>query len=329
MRDKDLYAQILGVHAPWKVTDVELALDGGEVRVLVKHAGKQLQCPCCQQSAPGYDTRTRRWRHLDTCQYRTILVVEMPRVQCAEHGVKQIEAPWAEAGSGFTALYESLVIDWLKEASIAAVARQLNLSWDEVDGIMSRAVQRGLARRSTEAAPRTGIDETSFQKRHEYVTVVSDLDTSEVLYLADNRTKDSINGYFEQLTDEQLVSIEVVAMDMWLPYLNAARRYVPDAEEKIVFDRFHVARHIGAAVDQVRRAEHKELHSRGDDRLKGSRYLWLQTPEKMSVKRWRGRFAELRNSALRTARAWALKEMAAGLWEYKTRRGAHRGWKRW
>ena len=101
-----------------------------------------MTCPKCGATAPGYDTRQRKWRHLDTCQYKTMLVADVPRVQCPEHGVVTVEVPWAEPGSGFTALFEALVIDWLKEATISAVSRQMNLSWNAIDGIMVRAVAR-------------------------------------------------------------------------------------------------------------------------------------------------------------------------------------------
>jgi transposase len=88
--------------------------------------------------------------HLDTCQYRTIVSAQVTRVHCATHGVVQIPVPCLEAGTRFTALFESLVIDWLKVGSLKAVSQRLQLSWDEVDGIMSRAVARGLARRQWE-----------------------------------------------------------------------------------------------------------------------------------------------------------------------------------
>lgn len=330
MRDRELYAQLLGIQTPWEVDDVALHLEEGEVHVMVSHdARRELACPCCGKPARGYDSRARRWRHLDTCQYRTMLIADVPRVECADHGVHQISVPWAEPGSRFTALYERLVIDWLREASAAAVARQLSMTWDEVDGVMKRAVERGLSRRSLEAAPRMGVDETSFQKRHEYVTVVTDLDTSDVLYVADNRTAGSLDGYYEQLGDDELARIEVVAMDMWPAYMKSTRHWVPGADSKIVFDRFHVSQHIGRAVDQVRRNEHKALRSEGDERLKRTRYLWLENPETMSDERWYGAFVALRDSALKTARAWAIKEMAATLWDYKTRGWARRGWKRW
>src|SRR5205085_4425672 len=130
--------------------------------------------------------RERRWRHLDTCQYRTILVAQVPRVECAEHGVKTVRAPWSEPGSPFTALFEALVIDWLRAvASTRRVAKQLGLTWDQVDGVMQRAAARGLERRKLEAPRHVGVDETSFQKRHEYVTVVAETERGVVHHVAD------------------------------------------------------------------------------------------------------------------------------------------------
>src|SRR5712691_2191793 len=105
MRDKDLYEKILGIEAPWSVTEVELDLKKGEVRVHVADTSERLTCPECGKPCPGYDRLPRRWRHLDTCQYRTVLVALVPRVECPEHGVRQIQVPWDESGSRFTALF--------------------------------------------------------------------------------------------------------------------------------------------------------------------------------------------------------------------------------
>lgn len=252
----------------------------------------------------------------------------VPRVECPEHGVKQIAVPWAEPGSRFTGLFECLVIDWLRETSTAAVGRRLGLSWDEVDGIMSRAVDRGLGRREVAAPERIGVDETSYQKRHEYVTVVSDLDGGVVLEVMDDRTQKSLEGFYGGLSERQLGAIRSVSMDMWPAYINATLKHVPGAEEKIAFDRFHVAQHLNNAVDTVRKQEHRELRSRGDQRLRRTKYLWLQNPERMSEERW-DRFGDVRSSVLRTARAWAIKESAALLWDYSTRGWAGRAWKKW
>lgn len=206
MRDKELYKQILGDQSPWEVTEVELSVDAGEVTVHVgQEAGTQQHCPHCARPCPGYDKRQRRWRHLDTCQFKTLLVAEVPRVNCPEHGVVMVAVPWAEPGSGFTALYEALVIDWLKEASIQAVSRRLSLSWNAIDGIMQRAVKRGLRRRRTVPVMHIGVDETSFRKGHDYVTVVSD--GKQVLHVADERKTRSLAGYYATLTEEQKAGI--------------------------------------------------------------------------------------------------------------------------
>lgn len=329
MRDKDLYQQILGIASPWRVAEVDLDLRGEAVTVQVAlEPGSELLCPECGRPCPGYDRRPRRWRHLDTCQFQTILAAEVPRVECPEHGVHQLRVPWAEPGSGFTALLEALVIDWLREAPIAAVARRMGLSWSAVDTIMQRAVARGLLRRAAQSPRHLNIDETSFARRHEYVTVVSDSQTGHVLHVAQDRKTQSLEGYYATLSEAQKEAIESVAMDMWPAYIKATLAAVPGAREKIGFDKFHVAKHLGEAVDKVRRREHRQLLAVGDQTLKGTKFQWLRNPENMSREKWLG-FKVLRESALKTARAWAMKETAMSLWHYVSRGWAERAWRGW
>lgn len=329
MRDTDLYAQILGLHAPWHVTGVDLDRAAGSVTVEVTAVeGVTFACPTCGKPAPGYDRRRRKWRHLDTCQYTTVLEADVPRVNCAEHGVATVAVPWATPGSGYTLLFEALVIDWLKEASVKAVAAQLRVTWGAIDRIMRRAVERGLARQKRQSPSRLCVDETSFQKRHEYVTVVTDPDAGHVLYVADDRKTESLEAFYAGLDDTQKAGIHGVSMDMWAPYINATRRHLPDADEKIGFDKFHVAKLLGDAVDKVRRQEHRRLTSEGSDLLKGSKYAWLSRPENMTHDQ-RRHFLSLRDSTLKTARAWAIKEMAMGQWHYTSRTWAMKAWKRW
>ncbi len=329
MRDKDLYAQILGIGSPWQVSGVELILSKGELTVHVEQeAGAKQCCSTCGQISPGYDSRKRRWRHLDTCQYKTILVADVPRVKCKEHGVVTVSVPWAEPGSGFTALFEALVIDWLKEASILAVSRLMGLSWNAIDGIMQRAVERGIARREVISPTHIGVDETAFKKRHDYVTVVSDQDAGTVLHVGNDRKKATLKAWYESLSEEQQEAIESVSMDMWPAFINATLESLPGAKDKIAFDKFHVAKYLGEAVDKVRRQEHKALMTEGYENLKGSKYDWLYNPENMT-RRQKLRFKALRDSTLKTARAWAIKEFAMSLWHYVSKTWARKGWERW
>jgi len=331
MQDSQLYQQILGITAPWRVERVELRLEEGEVHVYLGHEAQvRWTCPECQAESPLYDHDSERcWRHLDTCQYRTILHAEPPRCRCAEHGVRVVRMPWAEPHSRFTTLFERLAIDWLRDASQQAVADQLGLTWDEVHGIMERAVRRGLSRRKAENIGYLGVDEKSFRKGHKYLTVVNDLAQGRVLYVAEDRKQSSLDSFWPTLTEEQLGGIAGVALDMWEPYVQSIRAHLPKPEEKMVFDKFHVAKHLGEAVDKVRRREHKELHAEGDERLKGTKYDWLKGRDRFDLGEWR-EFCQLRRSSLKTSRAWALKEQAMKLWDFTYPQAArnHFAWNR-
>jgi transposase len=312
------------------VDSVELKLEVGEVRVRLAHHD-MIHWPCPECGAPSklYDHQPeRQWRHLDTCQYQTILYAQPPRSECSEHGVHTIRLPWAEPSSRFTALFEALAIEWLKAASQKAVAGQMKLSWDEIRGIMERAVKRGLQRRKVEPVRQMGIDEKSFRKGHHYMTVVNDLTGSRVLYVAEERKQSSLDGFWATLTPAQLAGIEAVAMDMWDPYIASVREHVPQAEDQIVFDKFHIAQHLGEAVDRVRRKENQTLRAAGDDRLAGTRYDWLRNPAKMEPQD-RREFAVLRASGLKTARAWALKETAMAFFSYVYERPARKHFRWW
>jgi len=330
MQDHQLYQRILGIEAPWQVQRVDLKLKDGEVHVYLAHEdNREWACAECGARCPLYDHQPeRQWRHLDTCQYRTILHAEPPRSQCPEHGVRVVKLPWAEASSRFTALFEGLAIEWLKHASQKAVGEQLRLSWDEIHGIMERAVERGLARRQAEEIPHLGVDEKAFRKGHKYLTLVNDLTRSRVLYVAEDREQSSLDGFWSTITAEQQASIQAVALDMWDPYVASLRGHLPEAEEKMVFDKFHIAKHLGEAVDRVRRKEHKVLKAEGDERLQGTKYDWLRNPASME-KEQRREFAELRQSELKTARAWALKETAMDLYDYVYEKPARKHFHWW
>jgi transposase len=329
MRDQQLYAKILGIKSPWEVTDVKLNLSEKKVEVfLATKAGKRMPCPVCDQPCPGYDSKERQWRHLDTCQLQTILVARVPRVECPTHGVHQVSVPWAEKNSHFTALFEALVIDWLKEANISAVADNMGLTWEEADGIMQRAVKRGLARREEVLPKRLNVDEKAFRRGHDYVTIVSDPETGTVRYVADERKKASLVEFYQRFEASELRAVVSIAMDMWEPYISATQEYIPDADDKIAFDKFHVAKHLGDAVDKVRRQEHKQRSSEGDDTLKGTKYLWLKHPEHIDDNIWDD-FEKLCASKLKTARAWAIKEAAMELWDSWSRGEATKRWKKW
>jgi transposase len=303
------------------------------VDVVVEHrAGEEFGCPECGKKFGVYDhAEERSWRHLDSCQFTTMLRARIPRVQCPEHGVRQAKVPWAEPRSRFTLMFERFAIDVLLETDVAGAAKILGITWDEAHHLMQRAVARGRARKPRGLARRIGIDEKAIAKRHKYLTIVSNLDTGTVEFLAEGRTKASMFSYLAPYTVVQVAQIESIAMDMWAPFFETAMEWIPFAADKIVFDRYHVVQHMNHAVDQVRRAESKVLSAEGDATLKGSRYLWLFGKENVPDKSAE-HFASLQATNLKTARAWAIKEMLRDLWNCDSREDAaafHTRWHAW
>jgi transposase len=330
MRDTELYQHLLGVVAPWTVSKVELSVQDGRVDVWVEHPrGTRFVCPECEQELSVYDhSEERAWRHLDSCAFLTFLHAHPPRVDCPAHGVRQVQLPWAETHSRFTVLFERLAIDVLTECDVAATARLLRISWDEAWHLMDRAVARGLAAKPLTVPAHVGVDEKAAGKGQDYITVVSDLDAGTVEFVADERRQASLDSYFEKFTDEQLAQIQAVAMDMWEPFAASVRAHLSDADNKIVFDRYHLMGYLTKAVDTVRKQENKALSAAGDKSLAGSKYLWLYSAENLP-ERHQDRFAALRAGDLKTARAWAIKESLRHFWSYKRRGWGAKHFKRW
>ena len=334
MRDTELYRQILGIESPWEVESVRLSIKDGQVDVQLRHKNEiKWECPECGKELSIYDhAEERTWRHLDTCQFQTLIHARVPRVDCNEHGVRQVKVPWAEARSRFTLLMERLVIDVLQEtATVEGARRLLNLSWDEVHGVMQRAVKRGRSRKKREPKPLIGVDEKSFRKGHKYMTVVCDVAEGTVEHVSVGRSAESLEEYYSSLSAEEREGIEAVAMDMWPAYTGATRKWIPDADEKIVFDRFHVMGHMEKAVDTVRKRENRELSGVGDDTLKGTKWLWLYSGENLPD-RLKPALKALRSMKLKVARAWAIKETLRGMWSYLSvgwARKFFKGWYSW
>jgi transposase len=157
---------------------------------------------------------------------------------------------------------------------------------------------------------------------------VADLELSRVLYLADDRKQESLDGVWPTLTLAQRDGITAVAMDMWAPHVQSTRAHLPGADQKIVFDTFHVVKHLHDAVDRVRRGEHRPLTRVGDERFTGSKCLWLRRPEDLSETQ-RATFRALQREDLTVGRAWALKERFCPFGEHRYPGAARTFFTRW
>jgi len=326
-----LYKDIIGVAPPWMITAVVKDELARKITVRIEYdPEKTLACPICAQSTKQYDHRIRVLRYLDTCQYETFLEVNVPRIRCKKDGVQQIQIPYAEKHSRFTSRFESAIIIWLKDSPISVVAENFNLSWDEVDGIMQRAIRRGLSRRKPVKVSNIGIDETSYQKRHEYVTVILDKDRDSVIDVLNDRKAETLETWLKTQGNSDLSGLESISMDMWDPYIKAVRGTIPEAEIKIAFDRFHVSKHFNEAVDKVRRREHNAFMKQvGESPLSKSRFQWLINSNRTDNRTARRKeFLSLSRLKLETAKAWRIKETANSLWDYLYMNVAQEAWKK-
>ena len=330
MDSKDMYGHLLGLKAPWTVERVDMDVARQEVVVVVGHPpGTRFHCPRCRRELAVFDhADERRWRHLDTCQFMTFLTARPPRIDCPDHGKLQVDLPWTEAGSRFTNMFEALAIDVLLAANVKRAASLLHITWDEAWGVMQRAVARGRAAKGLAVPAHLGVDEKAIAKGQRYMTLVSDAGAGTVEYIGEGREEAGLAPYFEAFTTDQLGAIEAVSMDMWQPYINATVRAVPGADDKIVFDRFHIMQHVLNGVDKVRKAENRTLRAEGDNTLVGTKYQWLRTAHHLAAD-VSDTFLALKDSVLKTARAWALKESLRSLWDYHLRGWAERFWRRW
>jgi transposase len=332
MKDVQLYQQILGDTTPWSVSEVRLNAKAREIEIEMALNDSELwACPVCSRRMHRHDTERKRWRHLDSCQFKTYVVADVPRVKCPDHGTQTVNVPWSEPRGHFTALFERFAIDVMRACSIKQAAELLRISWDEADGIKQRAVARGLARRTDEPVRRVCIDEKAVGRGQDYVTVVSSLDTgrARVLHMGDGRKRDALDGFWLAMSVERREGVEAVAMDMWKPFWDSTVTRVPQGVEKIVHDPYHLATYMNKAVDQVRRSEHAALTCRDDDALKGSRMLWLYGEENVPSK-WVKRFRKLiKNTKLKTAKAWAVKELWRDFWKSPNEDAAAATFKDW
>jgi len=320
MDTTEFYRQLVGIEAPWRVTDVSLDLEAGEVTLLLEHGGERVVCPCGRECAVHDHAEERRWRHLDTCQLKTFIRCRLPRTRCESCGVKTAEPPWAVPHGRFTLLFEGLVIELLLASRrMSRVASLLDISEAQVAGVMRRAVARGMEGRREEDIRRLCIDEKSMAKGHSYLTVLGDPERARVLDVCETRCREPVEQLLAAtLGEEQRKAVESLTMDMWEPFMQAAAK-LPNAD--IVHDRFHVSMHLNEAVDRTRRRENRRLAGQGADDMKGSKYLFLRNFENVKPDRIE-HFARACEASRDTATVWRYKEVFRSFFDCLGRREA-------
>ena len=286
------------------------------------------RCGCCGQRVRRTKGRTRLrfWRDLKIRHLPLVIAYTPRRIVCPNCGVRVERIPWANRWSRVTQSLVVAVAKLSRRTDLTTVARQFAIGWKTVAGILRQVVQWGLARRRKKPLRIIGIDEVSRKKGHRYLTVVYDLQRGQLVWVGKDRTKETLERFFDELGKRRSRNLQAVSLDMWASYSDVVGRRAPQAT--ICFDRFHVVGHLNEAVDEVRRSLMRKLSGPAKALVKGTRFVLLKNPWNLTPKQRRALQALVRSNNPLT-RAYYLKEDFQRFWDYIHDRRAARHLKQW
>jgi transposase len=333
-----LFEAALGLKSPWRVDSIQFAPGGKtsrgrlDIRIDFERGG-ELPCPECRKACKAHDTDEQSWRHLNFFEHETYLTARMPRVTCEAHGVLKVEAPWARPGSGFTMLFEAYVMALAPEIPMAVLARMVGEHDTRLWRIVKWHVEDARCRVDMSKVASVVVDETSRAKRHSYVSLFLEpkqldedgelVSDARVLFVTEGRSHEAFHGFAADLSAHGGAPKRVkdVCMDMSPAYRRGAAETLPWAA--VTFDRFHVMKLVGEALDDARRREHEERPE-----LKRSRYVWLKNPSNLSSSQ-RQKLDGLSAMNLLTAKAYQMRLNLQALWDRRTPASAAKYLRRW
>jgi len=305
MNENELFQVALGLMPPWMVDHCTFDQTAGRLDIHLDFPrGSVFACPVCQAAnCKAYDTDTLTWRHLNFFQHQTFLHARTPRVDCPKCGVHRVAVPWARPDSGFTLLFEALVLMLAKSMPILALARFVNEHDTLIWRIVTHYVDAARAKADHSTVTQVGIDETASRRGQTYVSLFVDLGQRRVLFATPGKDASTVAAFAADLRAHggNPNTVTDVSADMSQAFFNGVTASLPHAA--VTFDKFHVISLVNTAVEKVRRTEQKTC-----PQLVGSRYVWLKNPENLTDRQWE-KFDELDivRSHLKTARAYQIR----------------------
>lgn len=304
-----LFTSALGLQSPWKVAQVRFEPQAGEIHFDVVCDAQRLPCPRCGAAdQPIHDRKQRDWQHLHFFQYRALVHAAVPRVRCGvcderdDTAVQQVPVPWARERSGFTLLFEALVVTLVRMSGmpVRQVGALLGVTGPRLWRSLRALVERAYAEVEMSAVTAVGVDE-KYVGRLGTITVVHEARSGEVLHVSRGCKAANLGEFAAALAahggDRQ--RIDSCTLDMSRAFIAGVAAHLPNA--KPCFDPFHLVKLTNEALEKVRRNEVDEVAE-----LKGTRFHWLKDASDWSRKEvdlhW------LRMGRSRTARAWRIKE---------------------
>ncbi len=307
---------------------------GEAVHVRINPDGRcQPRCSRCGRSCPTYDhlPHDRDFAYRPIWGLATFFRYRMRRVNCPHCGIVCEAVPWASGKRQICHQFMTVLAQWSKELSVKTTARLFQTSEHHVRGSIEAVVEYGLENRSLEGVKALGIDEVAWLRRHEYLSLVYQIDEHErrLISVTRNRTDESMKEFVGDMRARKpdfTDGVEVLCTDMWEPYRKIVRREFPNAAN--VLDRFHIVQKLNRIIDEIRVAEHKEKMAAGDGTLVNARYCFLKNPENLT-ERQSLKLKELLQLNLKSVKAYLLKEQFQELWKCSSVEKARRFIEKW
>lgn len=325
MRATTLAKKLLGITALYAASLI--FTDEGLI-IAVRPRWHQPRCGCCGRRCKGYDRRpVRRWRHLPIGSLKVWLEYPPRRVHCPQCGIKTEQVPWARQDSAFTKPLEEMAAYLAQITDQTKVQKLLGISWRSVGNIVERIVTERLDETRFKGLSAIGVDEFSYRKRHNYMTIVVDHQRQRVIWTAKGKDAETLARFFDELTEEQRASIRHVTMDMSAAYIKTVTERLSQAQ--IVFDRFHVQQLASKALDEVRREQVRQLKGTDEAKaIKSTRFSLLKSQWHLSRKD-RQKLSDIQKNNQPLYRAYLLKEALSYALSYRQPKRARRALDEW
>ena len=325
-----LFGVALGVEEPIYIKAIRFDKEAGELHIdLDFREQARFKCGACgAEGQPVYDTQDKTWRHLNFFQYKCYLHLRTPRTNCPECGVHLYTPRWGRKGSGFTMLFELLVLTLARSMPVCEIAELMGEHDTLLWRIIRRYVSDAYAQKDMSGVKRVGIDETSTRKGHNYISVFVDMEKNDVLYCVEGKDGGTIKAFAKEMNHHGAKPAQItdVSMDMSPAFLSGVAAHLPQAA--VTYDKFHVVKILNEAVDKVRQAEQKK----NPLLLKRTRYLWLKNPGNLTAKQ-QEQLKTLSKENLRTMKAYQMKltfqDIYRGILDIRIARAAIRKWLSW
>jgi transposase len=325
MDTNPLFTIALGLVPPWEVQRTEFDPDRRVLKLRVDFAtGSRFGCPECGKShCPVHDTAEKEWRHLDFFQHQAFISARVPRINCNACGVRLVNVPWARPGSNFTLLMEALILELVRQMPVHGVARLTGISDGALWRVINHYVDEAVAKIDCSHLVQVGVDETSARKGHDYISCFFDMDARRLVFATEGRENEVIAAFarFVGAHGGDSSTVREVSCDMSPAFIKGVRENLPNAE--VTFDKFHVTKVLGDALEKVRRSEWRK-----DKTVKGGRWALLKNPENLTANQ-REQLKDITNRNASLAEAYQLKETFRDFYRQpnlKSATGFLKGW---